>query len=61
MPLIVRTQKPHTWSEAHFAVRTPGKYLIFQLGREEFGTRVLTLREIVGIQDCHARICAPHS
>jgi purine-binding chemotaxis protein CheW len=28
-----------------------GKYLIFQLGREEFGTRVLTVREIMGLQD----------
>jgi purine-binding chemotaxis protein CheW len=28
-----------------------GKYLIFHLGREEFGTHVLKVREIVGIQE----------
>ena len=28
-----------------------GKYLIFQLGQEEFGIRVLKVREIMGIQD----------
>ena len=28
-----------------------GKYLIFQLGSEEFGTEVLKVREIMGIQD----------
>jgi purine-binding chemotaxis protein CheW len=28
-----------------------GKYLVFQLGREEFGIRVLKVREIMGIQD----------
>src|SRR5271154_5642354 len=28
-----------------------GKYLIFRLGREEFGTRVIKVREIMGIQD----------
>ena len=31
-----------------------GKYLIFHLGKEEFGTRVLTVREIIGIQDITA-------
>jgi purine-binding chemotaxis protein CheW len=35
------------------AVRA-GKYLIFHLGNEEFGTRVLTVREIIGIQDITA-------
>jgi purine-binding chemotaxis protein CheW len=35
-----------------------GKYLIFQLGREEFGARVLTIREIMGIQDITA---VPHT
>jgi purine-binding chemotaxis protein CheW len=29
----------------------PGKYLVFQLGREEFGIRVLKVREIMGIQE----------
>jgi len=28
-----------------------GKYLTFQLGQEEFGIRVLKVREIMGIQD----------
>ena len=28
-----------------------GKYLIFQLGKEEFGIQVLKVREIMGIQD----------
>jgi purine-binding chemotaxis protein CheW len=28
-----------------------GKYLIFRLGSEEFGTRVLKVREIMGIQE----------
>ena len=31
-----------------------GKYLIFQLGREEFGIRVLQVREIMGIEDITA-------
>jgi purine-binding chemotaxis protein CheW len=31
-----------------------GKYLVFHLGREEFGIRVLQVREIMGIQDITA-------
>ncbi len=31
-----------------------GKYLVFQLGREEFGIRVLKVREIMGVQDITA-------
>jgi purine-binding chemotaxis protein CheW len=31
-----------------------GKYLAFQLGREEFGIRVLKVREIMGVQDITA-------
>ena len=31
-----------------------GKYLVFHLGREEFGIRVLNVREIMGIQDITA-------
>jgi purine-binding chemotaxis protein CheW len=31
-----------------------GKYLTFQLGNEEFGIRVLKVREIMGIQDITA-------
>jgi purine-binding chemotaxis protein CheW len=35
-----------------------GKYLVFQLGREEFAIRVLKVREIMGIQDITA---VPHT
>jgi purine-binding chemotaxis protein CheW len=28
-----------------------GKYLVFELGREEFGIRVLQVREIIGVQE----------
>jgi len=35
-----------------------GKYLVFHLGREEFGIRVLKVREIMGIQDITA---VPHT
>jgi len=28
-----------------------GKYLVFQLGREEFGVRVVKVREIMGLQE----------
>jgi purine-binding chemotaxis protein CheW len=35
-----------------------GKYLIFQLGKEEFGASVLTVREIMGVQDITA---VPHT
>jgi purine-binding chemotaxis protein CheW len=31
-----------------------GKYLVFHLGREEFGIRVLKVQEIMGIQDITA-------
>src|SRR5512146_3044478 len=43
--------------EAASASRTDqrgGKYLVFRLGREEFGIQVLTVREIMGIQDITA-------
>lgn len=36
----------------------PGKYLTFELGREEFGIQVLKVREIMGIQDITA---VPHT
>ena len=32
-----------------------GKYLVFHLGREDFGIRVLKVREIMGVQDITAR------
>jgi purine-binding chemotaxis protein CheW len=35
-----------------------GKYLVFALGREEFGIRVMNVREIMGIQDITA---VPHT
>lgn len=35
-----------------------GKYLVFGLGREEFGIKVLNVREIMGIQDITA---VPHT
>jgi purine-binding chemotaxis protein CheW len=35
---------------AHVAERA-GKYLVFGLGREEFGIRVMNVREIMGVQD----------
>jgi purine-binding chemotaxis protein CheW len=31
--------------------RRSGKYLIFQLGKEEFGIQVIKVREIMGVQD----------
>jgi purine-binding chemotaxis protein CheW len=34
--------------------RLAGKYLTFQLGREEFGIRVLQVREIMGLQEITA-------
>ena len=37
-----------------------GKYLTFQLGQEEFGIRVLKVREIMGIQDITAVPHTPH-
>jgi purine-binding chemotaxis protein CheW len=40
------------------AAERAGKYLVFGLGREEFGIRVLNVREIMGIQDVTA---VPHT
>jgi len=36
------------------SVERAGKYLVFHLGREEFGIRVLKVREIMGVQDITA-------
>lgn len=36
----------------------PGKYLTFELGAEEFGIRVLQVREIIGLQDI---TCVPQT
>ncbi|MBI5282209.1 MAG: purine-binding chemotaxis protein CheW [Candidatus Solibacter usitatus] len=44
-------------SEHTTAIRSDdrgGKYLVFQLGHEEFGIRVLKVREIMGIQEITA-------
>ena len=44
-------------SETNPALRSEeraGKYLVFHLGKEEFGIRVLKVREIMGIQDITA-------
>ena len=43
--------------EKNLAAKTDeraGKYLVFHLGREEFGIRVLKVREIMGVQDITA-------
>ena len=37
--------------QAGVADARAGKYLAFHLGREEFGIRVLKVREIIGVQD----------
>ena len=37
-----------------------GKYLIFRLGSEEFGVRVMKVREIMGIQDVTPVPHTPH-
>ena len=37
-----------------------GKYLVFELGREEFGIRVQKVREIMGIQETTAVPQTPH-
>jgi purine-binding chemotaxis protein CheW len=39
---------PPASAQAH---ERSGKYLIFHLGEEEFGTRILKVREIIGLQD----------
>jgi purine-binding chemotaxis protein CheW len=52
------TTAPEQDASAVGAADRTGKYLIFHLGREEFGTRVLTVREIMGIQDITA---VPHT
>ena len=41
-------------ASAAVADRRAGKYLVFHLGREEFGVHVLKVREIMGMQDITA-------
>jgi purine-binding chemotaxis protein CheW len=50
MPSIVaQNETPASQADAR-----SGKYLTFQLGQEEFGIRVLKVREIMGIQEITA-------
>jgi purine-binding chemotaxis protein CheW len=44
----------NTLTAAAAADARAGKYLVFQLGREEFGIRVVKVREIMGVQDITA-------
>lgn len=37
--------------EMPIATQRQGKYLVFQLAREEFGVQVLSVREIMGLQE----------
>jgi len=41
-------------SAASNADERSGKYLVFKLGREEFGSQVMKVREIMGVQDITA-------
>ena len=52
MPSIVADQKQLNANGP--ADERSGKYLTFQLGKEEFGIRVLKVREIMGIQEITA-------
>jgi len=49
-PVIAQSDSSRTASVDSRA----GKYLVFQLAREEFGIQVLKVREIMGIQDITA-------
>jgi purine-binding chemotaxis protein CheW len=62
MPVQPRTNRKDIMQTATLAQSSPsappldptgraGKYLLFALGAEEFGTEVLKVREIMGIQD----------
>ncbi len=54
----VRRASTHPNKPAPAADSRAGKYLVFQLGREEFGICVLKVREIIGVQDITA---VPHT
>lgn len=45
---------PEEKSPAARSDERAGKYLVFHLGQEEFGIRVLKVREIMGVQDITA-------
>jgi purine-binding chemotaxis protein CheW len=47
MPIIATSTHP----VSHASDARAGKYLTFQLGREEYGIGVLHVREIMGLQD----------
>lgn len=49
-----------TLEVANRADERAGKYLTFELGAEEFGIRVLQVREIMGLQDITAVPQTPH-
>jgi purine-binding chemotaxis protein CheW len=51
----VATQEKGQYGKAD---QRPGKYLTFELGKEEFGIQVLKVREIMGVQDITA---VPHT
>jgi purine-binding chemotaxis protein CheW len=46
--------EPPTTGPANRTEGRTGKYLVFHLGREEFGIRVMKVREIMGIQNITA-------
>jgi purine-binding chemotaxis protein CheW len=50
-PTLIGTEERTTGAKAD---ERAGKYLVFHLGREEFGIQVLKVREIMGIQDITA-------
>jgi purine-binding chemotaxis protein CheW len=51
MPTMIATNEPTTVAPADARA---GKYLTFQLAQEEFGIRVLKVREILGLQEITA-------
>src|SRR5258705_13931880 len=56
-PMSSRMSSSMTLSEPNSVARTDaraGKYLTFQLANEEFGIRVLKVREIMGLQEITA-------
>ena len=53
--------REHTASEtAEIVTDRAGKYLTFSIGGEEFGIKVLKVREIMGVQDITAVPQTPH-
>jgi purine-binding chemotaxis protein CheW len=54
------TNLPQPGANSSTTARRGGKYLTFELGREEFGIEVLRVREIMGLQEITAVPHAPH-